>query len=153
MEVEHLKKVSQMIKSAEGSAGLLHNITKPTAQRGGVQMLKKEEEDAKPMARCGEKKTEWAKHGQRGMEVQNQESKPWKNGELRKSEEDLPRLKKAILQKAARTYNTKTGVGCDGPTPNSRWTSQKRRGTKWWNSRRRWNSVENGRSKLAQRSS
>ena len=33
MEVGHLKKVSQMIKSAEGSAGPLHKITKPTAKK------------------------------------------------------------------------------------------------------------------------
>ena len=33
----------------------------------------KEEEDAKPMARCEEKRKEWA-----GTEVQNQENKPWK---------------------------------------------------------------------------
>ena len=51
MEEEHQRKVSQMIKSAEGSAGLLLKITKPTAWRGGVQILAKEEEDAKPSAR------------------------------------------------------------------------------------------------------
>ena len=33
MEVEHPKTVSRMIKSADGSAGLLHNITKPTVER------------------------------------------------------------------------------------------------------------------------
>ena len=36
-----------MIKSEEGGAGLLHKITKPTMWRGGVQILKKEEEDAR----------------------------------------------------------------------------------------------------------
>ena len=41
------QKVRQMIKSAEGSARLLHKITKPTAWRGGAQILKKEEEDAR----------------------------------------------------------------------------------------------------------
>ena len=46
MEEEHQKKVSNMIKSADGSAGLWHKITKPMAWRGG--MLKKEEEDGKP---------------------------------------------------------------------------------------------------------
>ena len=35
------KKVAQMIKSAEGSAGLLHKITEPTAWRGGAQILEK----------------------------------------------------------------------------------------------------------------
>ena len=41
-----------MMKSAEGSAGLLHDITKPTAWRGGTQILKKEEEDARLLDRC-----------------------------------------------------------------------------------------------------
>ena len=35
----HQHKVAQMIKSAEGSTGLLHKITKPTAWRGGTQIL------------------------------------------------------------------------------------------------------------------
>ena len=41
----HQRKVSQMIKSADGSAGLLHRITKPTARRGGVKILKEVEEE------------------------------------------------------------------------------------------------------------
>ena len=41
MYEERQKKVSQMIKCADGSAGLLHKITKPTARRGGVHILKK----------------------------------------------------------------------------------------------------------------
>ena len=65
-----------MIKSADGSAGLSHKITRQTAWRGGVQILRKEEEDAKPMARCEEKRKEWATHWQCGTEVQNQENKP-----------------------------------------------------------------------------
>ena len=36
----------------------LHEITKPTAWRGGVQILTKEEEGAKPLARCEEKRKE-----------------------------------------------------------------------------------------------
>ena len=54
MEEEHQKKVSQLIKSADGRVGLLHKITKPT-----VQILMKEEEDVKPMSRCEEKRKEW----------------------------------------------------------------------------------------------
>ena len=77
-----------MIKSADGSARLLHKITKPTAWRG-VQILKKEEEDAKPLARCEEKRKEWASNWQCGKEVQNQKNKPWRNEALRKLEEDL----------------------------------------------------------------
>ena len=42
MKVEHQKLVSRMIRSADGGAGLLRQITKPTAWRGGVQILKEE---------------------------------------------------------------------------------------------------------------
>ena len=42
-----------------------------------MQILMKEEV-AKPMARCEEKRKEWAKHWQCDMDVQKQENKPWK---------------------------------------------------------------------------
>ena len=56
MEVEHQKKVSRMIKSADGSAGLLQN----NYQANGVERSRTdpEEEDAKPLARCEEKRKE-----------------------------------------------------------------------------------------------
>ena len=44
MEEMHHRKVEKMINSAEGSAGFLHKITKPTMWRRGVQILEKEEE-------------------------------------------------------------------------------------------------------------
>ena len=47
----HQRKVEKMIKSAEGSAGLLHKITKPTMWRGGVQIFEKKEEDARVLDR------------------------------------------------------------------------------------------------------
>ena len=75
-----------MIKSADGSAGLLHKITEPTAWRGGVQILMREEDDAKPMTRCEEKRKEWAKHWQCDMDVQKQEKKPWNNDESEEGE-------------------------------------------------------------------
>ena len=56
MEEMHQRKVEKMIKSAEGSAGLLHKIKKPTLWRGGVQTLKEEEEDAKLLDRCEAKR-------------------------------------------------------------------------------------------------
>ena len=40
MEEMHQQKVAQMMKSAEGSARLLHKISKPTAWRGAAQILK-----------------------------------------------------------------------------------------------------------------
>ena len=55
-------KVAQMVKSAEGSAGLLRKISKPTAWRGGVRILVNEEEDAKLLDRCEAKRKEMAKH-------------------------------------------------------------------------------------------
>ena len=77
MKEVHQRKVSQMIKSADESAGLLHKITKPPAWRGGVQILKEEEENARPMNRFEEKRKEWAKHWQCDEEVQNVKDKPW----------------------------------------------------------------------------
>ena len=56
MEQLHQHKVKQMIKSAKGSAGPLHKITKATAWRGGAQILKKEEEDAKWLDCCEAKR-------------------------------------------------------------------------------------------------
>ena len=77
-----------MIKSADGGPGLLHKITRPTAWRGGAQILREEEEDAKPLARCEESRKEWAMHWQSSTEVQDLKDKPWKNEELKNSEED-----------------------------------------------------------------
>ena len=46
MEAEHQKHVSRMIGSDEGGTGVVYKISKPSAERGGVQILMKEEEDA-----------------------------------------------------------------------------------------------------------
>ena len=86
-----------MIRSAEGSAGLLHTISKPTPWRGGAQILEKEKEDARLLDRCEATRKDWAKHWQCDEEVQNVEDRPWKNEELRKWEEALPRLKECDL--------------------------------------------------------
>ena len=102
MEEMHQHRVAHMIKSAEGSAGLLHKISKPTAWRGGVQILENEEEDARLVDRCAAKRKEWAKHWQwqntgnvmRGCRTWRK--KPWKNEELRRAEEALPRLKESL---------------------------------------------------------
>ena len=64
MEEMHQKKVEQMIKSAEGSAGLLHKITRPTPWSGGAQILEKGEEDVKLLDRCEVKRKEWSTHWQ-----------------------------------------------------------------------------------------
>ena len=62
------------------------------------------EEDAKPSVRCDKKRKEWAEHWQCGKEVQNQKSKPWRNEELKKLEEDMPRL-----ARVAKTCKAKNG--------------------------------------------
>ena len=54
MEELHQQRVNQMIKSAEGSVGLLHKKSR--------QILKKEEEDVRLLDRCEAKRKEWAKH-------------------------------------------------------------------------------------------
>ena len=86
-----------MIESVAGSAGLLHKITKPTAWRGGTQILGIEAEDAGLVDRCQAKRKEWAKHWQCHEEVRNLEDKPWKNEELKKLEEALPRLEECEM--------------------------------------------------------
>ena len=57
-----------------------------------------------------------------GKEVQNQENKPWKNGELKKLEEDLPRLKESDLAMAAKFTRQKQELVVMGFTLKSRWT-------------------------------
>ena len=79
-----------MIKSAKGSAGLLHKIRKPTTWRGGARILKKEEECARLLDCCEAKRKEWAKHLECDESVQNFEGKLWKHEELKKLEEALP---------------------------------------------------------------
>ena len=62
--------MGRMMASADGSTGLLHEITKPSEWRAGMQILKEEEEDAKPLARCEEKRRKWAKYRQSDTKVQ-----------------------------------------------------------------------------------
>ena len=63
MEDMHQQRVNQMIKSAEGSAGLLYKITKPTAWRGGAQILKKEDEDARLVDTVKQRGKNWQSIG------------------------------------------------------------------------------------------
>ena len=114
MEEGHQQKVAQLIKSAMRRTGLLHKITEPTAWRGEAQIPKKEEEDARLLDRCEATRKEWARHWQCDEDVQDLEDKPWKNEELKKSEEALPRLNECGLEKVSKLYKAKTGVWCDG---------------------------------------
>ena len=73
--------------------------------------------------------------------------KLWRNEDLRRWEEALPRFKECDLEKASTMYKAKTGVGRDGfhtKVPLD-FTKQTRR--------RRWSRVSNGRNKPAQRCS
>ena len=147
------QKVTHMIESAEGGAGLLHKITERASWRGGAQILKKEEQDARFLDRCEAKMKEWAKHRQCSESVRNLEDKPLKNEELKKLDEAFPRQKECDLEKASRLQE-KTGVGCDGFHHNNHLGLDERNrksncgvtgkgGTKW----------NIGRSKLVQRCS
>ena len=53
-------------------------------QVNGVERILKEEEDATPLARCEEKRNEWAKHWQCDAKVQGLKHKPWGIEELKK---------------------------------------------------------------------
>ena len=117
MDEMHHQKVAQMIESTDGSAGLLHRISKPTSWRGGAQILKKEEEDARLLDCCEAKRKDWAKHWQCDESVQNMEDKLLKNEELKKLEETLPRLKEGEQENVSRLYKAATGVGCDSLHP------------------------------------
>ena len=102
-----------MVKSAEGSAGLLHKNTKPTAGRGGAQILKKEE-DVRLLDRCEAKRKERAKHWHCDEILQNVEDKPWKKGVEEIGESPAKAKRVRTGKKTSRSYKAKTGVGCDG---------------------------------------
>ena len=68
---------------ADGRTGLLHKITKPTAWRGGVQILEEEEKDVRQVKKRGR---EWAKHQQCNTEMQDLRDKPWRHEEVNKIE-------------------------------------------------------------------
>ena len=105
-EEMHQRKVEKMIQSAEGSAGLPHQNTKPTMWKGRSTIFF-----------FGKKRKEWSVHWQCDEEMQSLQDEPWRNEELRVCEEALPRLKEGDLAKASRFFKAKTGVGCDGFHP------------------------------------
>ena len=122
VEKLHQQRKSQMIKSEEGSAGLLHQITKPAAWRGGAQILKKEEQDVMLLDRCEAKRKARAKHWQCDESVQNMKDKPWKNDELKKSEEAVPRLKECELVKGVEIVQCKNRSDATDSTQKFPWT-------------------------------
>ena len=105
-EEEHQKLVRRMIASAEGGAGWLHRISKPTVWRGGIQILREEEDNNRPMERREEKKKELAKHWQCKAEEHNLYDTPWGNDELTKREDAMARLAEREFEKVAKCYKT-----------------------------------------------
>ena len=68
--------MSQMIKSADGSAGFCTRSPSPRhGEEGCIFLKKKEEEDARQMDRCEAKRKKWARHWQCDENVQNMEDK------------------------------------------------------------------------------
>ena len=141
MEELHQQKVKHVIKSAEGSAGLVHKNTKPTAWRGGTQILKREEEDSRLLDRCEAKWKEWAKHRQCEESVQTLEDKPWENEELKKLEEALPRLKERWGKSCQDCTRRKQELDAMVSTQQSLWILQKKQEEKSWSSWRKWSRV------------
>ena len=141
------KASTQMIKSVEGSAGLLHKITKPAAWRGGAQILEKAEEDVRRLDRCEAKRKEWAKRWQCDESVQNMEDKAWKIEELKELEEALSRLKERELETASRLIKEQDAMAS---TPEFPWIRQQKQEEKWRNSWKRWK--QSGKWKMAKTS-
>ena len=69
--------------------------------------------------RCEAKREELAKHWQCEESVQNVEDKPWKNEELKKLEEALPRLKEGDLEKNIWIAQSKCSSGVRRIPPES----------------------------------
>ena len=83
-----------MNKSTQDSAGLFNEVTKRTIWRGGAQIFKKEEEDARLLDRYA---------ARNGLRI----------GKCR-----IEEIGGGFAEKVARLYKAKTGVGCDGFHPN-----------------------------------
>ena len=60
-----------------------------------------------------------ANHWPCDTKVRDQEDKLWRSEELKSLWEGMPGLMESDLEKAARNYKAKTGIGCDGFHPQS----------------------------------
>ena len=83
---------------------------KPTAWRGGVQVLEELEEDVRPMKRRCEENGRGTGNAIRMCKLR----RTWRNEEHPSFEEGLPSLEDNFGKKAARCYKAAFGVGCDG---------------------------------------
>ena len=98
-----------MIKSAEGSVGLLHKITRPAERRTADFGRKK-----KRMSGCWTDVKQRAKSGQSIGNV-TKACSTWRTSrgkieKLKKLEEALPRLKECDLKKASRLHKASPGL-------------------------------------------
>ena len=110
IEELHQQEVTQMSKSAERSAGLLHKITEPTAWRGGPQILKKAE-DARLLDNCEAKKKAWAKHWQCNEDVQNFGDKALEKRRIEESRGSAAKAKRVRTGKCVEIVQSKDRSG------------------------------------------
>ena len=64
LEQQKVLEGTKLLDSAEGGAGMLHNITKPRPWRGGAQVIEHVFEDAQLLKRVEGKRQEWQEHWQ-----------------------------------------------------------------------------------------
>ena len=114
METEHQKLANRIVTVADTGAGLLYKIM----QTNGV---KRRSADSEGGGRRCQAFSQRANHWQCDTKVQDLKDKLWRNEELKNLEKDFPRLLEKDLEKAAKSYKAKTGVGCDGFHPKFRW--------------------------------
>ena len=95
MEVMHQRKVEKCWTSASNHKADDRSWSKRKKMRGCWTVVK-------------QKRKEWSKHWQCDDEVQSTQDKPWRNEELRKGEDALPRLKEGDLENASRLYKATT---------------------------------------------
>ena len=112
MEEMHQRKVQKMVKSAAGSPGLLHKITKAN----DVEERSTDPEEKGRRRECaGTLRSKKKKNGQNicsaMRKLRSMQKKPWRNEELKECEEALPRLKEGDLEKASRLYKAKNRCG------------------------------------------
>ena len=96
-----------MIKSAEGSAGLLQKITKPAAWRVGAQILEKEEEDARLLDGCEATRKEWMRclpHKSPPEESPDKRNKSRSGGTLRDGGAESANLYDDVLADSEECY-------------------------------------------------
>ena len=102
-------KICQMIKSADGRAGFVHK-NHQVPKRGEDVCRFWGEEDAKPLtAKRRVKSGRSIGNATRKCNVK-ENKKPLRKEELKKSEEDFPKLEESDFAKAARIYKTKNMI-------------------------------------------